>query len=96
VLDRISGGDGFEEAASIPKRVQSAKKERIALAAASRRYSMAHEFGVRHKHEHMKKIAALSEVAELFGVSADTVDSAWKKHRLEVLRMIQWELGRLR
>lgn len=39
----------------------------------------------------MKKIAAEAEVAELFGVDTETVRSAWKDYRQQVVHEIEMQ-----
>ena len=88
VLKSISEGDSIEEACGIPVRHRGAKKEGQARVDADRQFKMAYFFGVRHKYEKVKALAARKEIAILFDRKQDAVKAAWMRHRQEVLREI--------
>lgn len=92
ILRDLSEGYSFEEAAGVPGRSRGRKKERLARANASHRFLMAWHYGVLHKHERVKALAAVQEISLRFHRDSETVRAAWKEHKAEVQRLIALEV----
>lgn len=92
LLRRLGDGQAIEEAGGFPKRKAGQETERKASEKAGRLFSMAFDYGVLFKIKGEKSLVARRMVAEHYDLGEESVRAAWRRHKVEVLRLIGLEI----